>query len=204
MYFLPVYTSFKWILTNERNNELLSFAFLFLTLKFFSILKFTLFYAPTYQAFNKNDINSNLFIIQKPDENTNMFAEIATARLATFLLLMGDTSVLSNWPYQNNLALAIMMTLFLSSTTIFILNVFIGLFSEAMNFDVETSMLMMKAKFLAEIEMFYLFPSQRRWKSLFPETIYYYADIRESNIIVLINRIKDFLVHYLLKVNNNY
>ncbi|CAB4398735.1 unnamed protein product [Rhizophagus irregularis] len=40
-----------------------------------------------------------------------MFAEIATARLATFLLLMGDTS--------------------------------------------------------------------RRWKSLFPETIYYYADIRE-------------------------
>ncbi|GBC27656.2 hypothetical protein GLOIN_2v1874143 [Rhizophagus irregularis DAOM 181602=DAOM 197198] len=239
MYFLPVYTSFKWILTNERNNELLSFAFLFLTLKFFSILKFTLFYgnhyaiiinvgkkvflflvifltiliisfsnaffillipklsysldertinddpnnpwniAPTYQAFNKNDINSNLFIIQKPDENTNMFAEIATARLATFLLLMGDTSVLSNWPYQNNLALAIMMTLFLSSTTIFILNVFIGLFSEAMNFDVETSMLMMKAKFLAEIEMFYLFPSQRRWKSLFPETIYYYADIRE-------------------------
>ncbi|PKY42895.1 hypothetical protein RhiirA4_398064 [Rhizophagus irregularis] len=108
-----------------------------------------------------------------------MFAEHDTAKLATFLLLIGDTSVLSNWPYQNNLTLAIMMVLFISLTTIFILNVFIGLFSEAMIFDVETSMLMMKAKFLAEIEMFYLFPFQRRWKTWFPETLYYHADIRE-------------------------
>ncbi|GET64458.1 hypothetical protein GLOIN_2v1597901 [Rhizophagus irregularis DAOM 181602=DAOM 197198] len=32
------------------------------------------------------------------------------------------------------------------------------------------------AEILAEIELFYLFPCQRRWKTWFPEVIHYYAD----------------------------
>ncbi|CAB5377303.1 uncharacterized protein OCT59_011753 [Rhizophagus irregularis] len=35
---------------------------------------------------------------------------------------------------------------------------------------------MQKAEILAEIELFYLFPCQRRWKTWFPEVIHYYAD----------------------------
>ncbi|UZO16198.1 uncharacterized protein OCT59_007587 [Rhizophagus irregularis] len=42
---------------------------------------------------------------------------------------------------------------------------------------------LLKAQILAEIELFYLLPHQRRWKEWFPEIIYYYAnfdDIRKE------------------------
>ncbi|CAB4423964.1 unnamed protein product [Rhizophagus irregularis] len=39
------------------------------------------------------------------------------------------------------------------------------------------SYLMQKAEILAEIELFYLLPCQRRWKAWFPEVIHYYADV---------------------------
>ncbi|CAG8524297.1 9189_t:CDS:2 [Funneliformis mosseae] len=35
-------------------------------------------------------------------------------------------------------------------------------------------------KILKEIEMFYMLPHQRRWKSWFPDTIYYYANVDTS------------------------
>jgi hypothetical protein len=47
---------------------------------------------PTYQVFENEttDVsNNNLFILQKPDENTNMFANFTTSFLATSLLLAG-------------------------------------------------------------------------------------------------------------------
>jgi hypothetical protein len=47
---------------------------------------------PTYQVFgSKNDNSTNLFIIQKPDNNTNMFATFRTTIYATFLLITGIT-----------------------------------------------------------------------------------------------------------------
>ncbi|CAB5379650.1 unnamed protein product [Rhizophagus irregularis] len=39
------------------------------------------------------------------------------------------------------------------------------------------SYLMHKAEILVEIELFYLFPFQRRWEAWFPEVIHYYADV---------------------------
>ncbi|CAB4488864.1 unnamed protein product [Rhizophagus irregularis] len=33
------------------------------------------------------------------------------------------------------------------------------------------------AEILVEIELFYLFPFQRRWEAWFPEVIHYYADV---------------------------
>jgi len=46
--------------------------------------------APTYQVFeNVTSVNSNLFILQKPDENTNMFTSYLTSLFATCLLLTG-------------------------------------------------------------------------------------------------------------------
>ncbi|PKY61203.1 hypothetical protein RhiirA4_485855, partial [Rhizophagus irregularis] len=35
---------------------------------------------------------------------------------------------------------------------------------------------------LAEIELFYLLPHQRRWKTWFPEVIHYYADADKTQI----------------------
>ncbi|CAB4387278.1 unnamed protein product [Rhizophagus irregularis] len=39
------------------------------------------------------------------------------------------------------------------------------------------SYLMQKTQILAEIELFYMLPFQRRWKEWFPEIIYYYANL---------------------------
>ncbi|CAB5357432.1 unnamed protein product [Rhizophagus irregularis] len=44
------------------------------------------------------------------------------------------------------------------------------------------SYLMQKAEILAEIELFYLLPHQRRWKTWFPEVIHYYADADKTRI----------------------
>ncbi|CAB4433326.1 unnamed protein product [Rhizophagus irregularis] len=38
----------------------------------------------------------------------------------------------------------------------------------------------LKAKILAEIELFYLLPHQRRWKEWFPEVIHYHASMKKT------------------------
>ncbi|CAB4475424.1 uncharacterized protein OCT59_018431 [Rhizophagus irregularis] len=42
------------------------------------------------------------------------------------------------------------------------------------------SYLIQKAEILAEIELFYLLPYQRRWQTWFPEVIYYYANVDKT------------------------
>ncbi|UZO24667.1 uncharacterized protein OCT59_016962 [Rhizophagus irregularis] len=46
--------------------------------------------------------------------------------------------------------------------------------------DNRVSYLIWKAEILAEIELFYLLPNQRRWKTWFPEVIHYYADVEKT------------------------
>lgn len=49
--------------------------------------------ASTYQVFeNVTSLYSNLFILQTPDENTNMFTTFLTSLFATCLLLTGITT----------------------------------------------------------------------------------------------------------------
>ncbi|CAB4403508.1 unnamed protein product [Rhizophagus irregularis] len=136
--------------------------------------------SPNYQVFENNtSINPSLFILQKPDENTNMFTTFATSLFATCLLLIGDTSSFSNWTYEENPMLMILMILFAFFMVIYILNVFITLFGEATE-DHEDSILITRAEFLVEVELFYLLPFQRRRNDWFPEMIYYCADIDET------------------------
>ncbi|PKY50974.1 hypothetical protein RhiirA4_467762 [Rhizophagus irregularis] len=113
--------------------------------------------APTYQVFdNETSIDSNIFILQTPDENTNMFTTFSTSFFATCSLLTGDTSSFYNWPYEDNPTLMILLILFAFIMAIYILN------------------------YLAKIELFYLLPHQRRWKEWFPEVIYYHANVDET------------------------
>ncbi|RGB31715.1 hypothetical protein C1646_763754 [Rhizophagus diaphanus] len=61
----------------------------------------------------------------------------------------------------------------------------------AINKDNErVSYLKQKTEILTEIKLFYLLPNQRRWKSWFPEIIYYYANVDRTReeIKRLINR----------------
>jgi hypothetical protein len=53
------------------------------------------------------------------------------------------------------------------------MNLFIGLLNNAIGKDNDrVSYLVQKAEILAEIELFYLLPPQRRWNAWFPEVMY--------------------------------
>ncbi|PKC58609.1 hypothetical protein RhiirA1_427593, partial [Rhizophagus irregularis] len=61
------------------------------------------------------------------------------------------------------------------------MNLLIGLLNNAIEEDNNrVSYLMQKAEILAEIELFYLLPHQRRWRTWFPEVIHYYADFDKT------------------------
>ncbi|CAG8444397.1 8375_t:CDS:2 [Funneliformis caledonium] len=128
----------------------------------------------------KGSTDPNPFIIQTPDENTNMFSYYGTALFAIYLFLTGDSSAFTPWPYKNNSMLVVLMVLFSFVVVVYLMNLFIGL----LNIEIEkdnnrVSYLIQKAKILAEIELIYLLPHQRRWKSWFPEVIHYNADVDE-------------------------
>ncbi|POG58343.1 hypothetical protein GLOIN_2v1731653 [Rhizophagus irregularis DAOM 181602=DAOM 197198] len=122
-------------------------------------------------------------MFQIPDKNTNMFIDIRTSLFAMYLFLTGDSSALSNWPYADNPSIAILIVLFSLLIVIYLMNLLIGLLSNAIEEDNNrVSYLMQKAEILAEIELFYLLPHQRRWQTWFPEVIHYYADVDKTRI----------------------
>ncbi|EXX74794.1 hypothetical protein RirG_047800 [Rhizophagus irregularis DAOM 197198w] len=209
-YVLSIYTSIYWLKTNDKNNNylitLLSFSCLFLDINFahaFYILlsprsEFS-FEQPTnnddpnnpwnlassYNQVIDNDrnINSNPFMIQTPDKNTNMFIDIRTSLFAMYLFLAGDSSALSNWAYIDNPSIAILIVLFSLLVVIYLMNLLIGLLNMEIGEDNNrVSYLIQKAEILAEIELFYLLPHQRRWQTWFPEAIHYYADVDKTRI----------------------
>ncbi|RIA95733.1 hypothetical protein C1645_816322 [Glomus cerebriforme] len=138
--------------------------------------------ASTYnQMFENGTINPNPFIVQTPNENTNMFTNFGTALFAMYKFLTGDSSALSNWIYLNNQSLVILIVLFSLLIVVYLMNLFIGLLNMAINKDNNrVSYLLQKAEILAEIELFYLLPYQRRWDAWFPEVIYYYANVDKT------------------------
>ncbi|PKC72008.1 hypothetical protein RhiirA1_438512 [Rhizophagus irregularis] len=147
-------------------------------------------FVPTYiQVFENGTNNSNPILIQQPDGNTNMFVNFKTALFAMYLFLTGDSSALSNWSYIDNSALTIMIVLFSLLIVIYLMNLFIGLLNIAIEKDNNrVSYLIQKAEILAEIELFYLLPYQRRWNTWFPEIIYYYASVDKSR-----EKVKDMI-----------
>ncbi|CAG8489395.1 9672_t:CDS:10 [Funneliformis caledonium] len=133
------------------------------------------------QLLEDGSISSNPFIIQKPNENTNMFANFETALLAMYLSLTGDLNSFANWTYKENPFFVLLMISFFSVVVVYLLNLLIGLLNNAIDEDNNrVSYLVHKAEILKEIELFYLLPFQRRWKSWFPDVMYYYADVDET------------------------
>ncbi|RGB39121.1 hypothetical protein C1646_690672 [Rhizophagus diaphanus] len=122
-------------------------------------------------------------MIQTPDKNTNMFIDIRTSLFAMYLFLAGDSSALSNWAYTDNPSIAILIVLFSLLVVIYLMNLLIGLLNMEIGEDNNrVSYLVQKAEILAEIELFYLLPHQRRWQTWFPEVIHYYADVDKTRI----------------------
>ncbi|RIA87805.1 hypothetical protein C1645_827225 [Glomus cerebriforme] len=138
--------------------------------------------APAYsKILDDGTMDPNQYIIQPPNENTNMFTNFGTALFATYKFLTGDSGALSNWPYIKNPSLVILIVLFSLLIVVYLMNLLIGLLNMAIDKDNDrVSYIIQKAKILAEIELFYLLPNQRRWEAWFPEVMWYYANTDET------------------------
>ncbi|POG81773.1 hypothetical protein GLOIN_2v1505148 [Rhizophagus irregularis DAOM 181602=DAOM 197198] len=110
-----------------------------------------------------------------------MFIDYRTSLFAMYLFLTGDSSSLSNWSYKSNPPLAILIVLFSLLIVVYLMNLLIGLLNFAIEKDNNrVSYLMQKVEILAEIELFYLLPHQRRCQEWFPELIYYFANVDKT------------------------
>ena len=89
--------------------------------------------------------------------------------------ILGNQNSLSPWapkPTTENTILFILMAVFSFLIVIYLMNLFIGLLNMAIEKDNDRALyLVQKAEVLAEIELFYLLPHQRRWRSWFPEVM---------------------------------
>ncbi|CAB4478423.1 unnamed protein product [Rhizophagus irregularis] len=95
-----------------------------------------------------------------------------------YLFLTGDRNSLSAWSPNDNPLMILLMIIFSFVIVLYLMNLFIGLLNMAIEADNNrASYLAQKVLILREIELFYLFPNQRRWKTWFPDIIYYYADV---------------------------
>ncbi|GET62243.1 hypothetical protein GLOIN_2v1874127 [Rhizophagus irregularis DAOM 181602=DAOM 197198] len=175
-YLLPIYTSIYWLQINNLDNRSVN-----INDPNINDPNNPWKLAPTYnQIFENGTIDSNPFLIQPPNENTNMFIDFKTSLFTMYKFLTGDPSALSNWTYLNNPPLVILIVLFSFLIVVYLMNLFIGLLNNAINKDYNrVSYLVQKAEILAEIELFYLLPHQRRWKEWFPEVIHYSAKIND-------------------------
>ncbi|CAG8736428.1 21179_t:CDS:2, partial [Racocetra persica] len=128
---------------------------------------------------NESVIEMPSFILH-PNLNINLYEYFETSLLAVYKLMTGDTSSLSNWEYRNNIALVALWITFSFFTVIYLLNLFIGLLNIAIaGNNSRVLFLLLRAELIAEIEIFFLLPHQRRWKSWFPDRIFYYAHVNK-------------------------
>ncbi|CAG8521056.1 12407_t:CDS:2, partial [Dentiscutata heterogama] len=142
----PVSTSIYWLSNGTPPLWAPALSCLFLYFKF-------LFFLRAFERFNVG------FILQlwlallssenssTTDVNSNLYSYFETSLLAVYLLMTGDNSSLSTWDYRENPILVILMVLFLIFTVLFMLNLFIGLLSNAIqDHDNRAAFLLQKAK----------------------------------------------------------
>ncbi|PKB97289.1 hypothetical protein RhiirA5_433416, partial [Rhizophagus irregularis] len=136
----------------------------------------------TYNQVNEN--GNETLIIQVPSENTNLFYSYPTSLLATYLFLIGNQNSFSSWspkPTIENAILFILMIVFSFIIVIYLMNLIIGLLGDEIKKNNDEALYyVQKAKIIAEIELFYLLPHQRRWRTWFPEVIYYSVSVEKA------------------------
>ncbi|KAF0562006.1 transient receptor potential cation channel subfamily a member 1-like [Gigaspora margarita] len=195
----PVLTSINWLQSSTTPIWAITISILLLELKFITFFR-AIEFGGTHWAMIIGVIHNSLsffviigfimlafahslYVLLRPisndlnnseELNTNMFTNLYTAYLAVYMMLTGDSSSLSDWSSTGNLTLIVLIVLFSFFTTIYLMNLFIGLLS---NFISESNkkelFLLQRAKILSEIELFYMLPYQRRKKNWFPELIFY-------------------------------
>ncbi|KAF0559045.1 transient receptor potential cation channel subfamily a member 1-like [Gigaspora margarita] len=121
---------------------------------------------PTNEFISSNSTTKGSSLVETPDDK--------------YQFVFSDTSAVSSCGLTTNWTLSILLILFSFFTTIYLLNLFIGLLSMAIEeTNNEESFLQLKGEILSEIELFWMLPYQRRKKNWFPEILYYEASVNE-------------------------
>ncbi|PKY38360.1 hypothetical protein RhiirA4_451339 [Rhizophagus irregularis] len=148
----------------------------FLVLLFIIILSFAhAFYILSDSSLDTPSINNDNQLFEN-DSNPSLI-HFKTSLFTMYQLLTGDsnTSTISNTP------LVILIVIFSIMIVIYLMNLFIGLLNNAIEKDHDrVSYLMLKAEIIAEIELFYMLPYQRRNNDWFPEVMYYHASLDDT------------------------
>ncbi|RIB15361.1 hypothetical protein C2G38_2143609 [Gigaspora rosea] len=130
-------------------------------------------------------VSQNATLTELPSASTNMFTSLYTAFLAVYLMLTGDKTYVTKWSLTENSILAALIVFFTFFSTIYLMNLFIGLLSNAIPETNRNELyLLQKAKILSEIELLYMLPSQRRKNNWFPEIIFYKFDLDKLHNII--------------------
>ncbi|CAJ0908832.1 2849_t:CDS:2 [Entrophospora sp. SA101] len=131
----------------------------------------------TYFA-NNNSYSQDSYFIQQPDGNTNMFTLFPSSILAMYNFLAGDNEAFKNRVLQDDAYLILLMVAFSFIVVVYLMNLFIGLLgNEIEHYDTKEAFWFQKAKVITEIELFYLLPNQRRWRTWFPDILSYNVPI---------------------------
>ncbi|RIB04599.1 hypothetical protein C2G38_2048308 [Gigaspora rosea] len=135
---------------------------------------------PTYQFISSNGSVGKSTLIETPDNSTNLFTMFSTSVLAVYFMLTGDLSYVSSWVLKNSWTLAFLLVIFSFFTTVYLLNLFISLLGNAIDYrNNEESFLQLRGEISTEIELFWMLPHQRRKPNWFPEILWYRASVKE-------------------------
>ncbi|GBB84482.1 hypothetical protein RclHR1_11040008 [Rhizophagus clarus] len=203
-YLLPIYTSILWLQTNVMNIiPLTSFSCLFLDIKFllfFRAIEYFGVYFAIIISVGKQIISflvvffiiiisfaHAFYILLIPrfpfsyDERTINDDLNNPWNIASSYNLVLENGTMDSNPYiiqppSENTNMFVDFR-----TSIFAMYKFLtGVQAHSPIDNNRVSYLLQKAEILAEIELFYLLPNQRRWESWFPEIIYYYANVDKT------------------------
>ncbi|CAG8668057.1 16615_t:CDS:2, partial [Racocetra persica] len=122
------------------------------------------------QIYENGTHSSDAILVQTPNSNTNMYSNFGTALIATYMVLAGNIGSFTSWNISDNPVLAILLVTLSFFIVIYLMNLFIGLLNAINPNSAHESFLAEKAAIIAEIELFYLLPQQRRWRKWFPDT----------------------------------
>ncbi|GBC10634.1 hypothetical protein RclHR1_00980011 [Rhizophagus clarus] len=194
-FLFPIITSYFWVYNHDViPNWAISLSCLFLNIKFLLFFRafesFGIYFAIIFGVIRRVfsflvilviiiasfALSFHLLLVDVPsnNDNPNLFTSFQNSLLATYLFASDTGSITSLATSTNNTIIIVLMILFSFLIVIYLMNLFIGLLNTSIERDNDrASYLVQKAEILAEIELFYLLPFQRRWKHWFPEVIHY-------------------------------
>ncbi|CAG8506128.1 2650_t:CDS:2 [Scutellospora calospora] len=107
----------------------------------------------TYNAIEPDGtIDENSSLIEPSTTSTNMFMSIGSSISAVFIMLTGDRTPISYWELNDNPTLLILSIVFSFIATIYLMNLFIGLLTEAIFETTRESFLILKAEHVIDTQ----------------------------------------------------